>query len=209
MRLPWRTTRPQVLSAPPRNDSAASRCLPHLPRGRDRRRVVRGDLGGGRPAMVGAGRHVAAGLRGGSPSSPRRAWCSRAAARSPPSRPGHCSTPGWPPTGSPSPSITSRNWWTRLAGAQITTDESVAFALRETDQSQAPPGVLDLRGGLVRRVERLRRAWRAGRHGDQEHGARSAWTPRSPRSCSPWRCPRSPTGARGSPRGPARRSRWR
>jgi predicted branched-subunit amino acid permease len=33
--------------------------------------------------------------------------------------------------------ITSRNWWTRLAGAQITTDESVAFALRETDQSQA------------------------------------------------------------------------
>ena len=33
--------------------------------------------------------------------------------------------------------ITSRNWWTRLAGAQITTDESVAFALRETDESQA------------------------------------------------------------------------
>lgn len=34
-------------------------------------------------------------------------------------------------------SITSRNWWSRLAGAQITTDESVAFALRETDEGQA------------------------------------------------------------------------
>jgi predicted branched-subunit amino acid permease len=34
-------------------------------------------------------------------------------------------------------SITGRNWWTRLAGAQLTTDESVAFALRETDEGQA------------------------------------------------------------------------
>jgi predicted branched-subunit amino acid permease len=33
--------------------------------------------------------------------------------------------------------ITGRNWWTRLAGAQITTDESVAFALREADEGQA------------------------------------------------------------------------
>src|SRR5215472_18274191 len=33
--------------------------------------------------------------------------------------------------------ITGRNWWTRLAGAQITTDESVAFALRETDEGRA------------------------------------------------------------------------
>src|SRR5712691_5085582 len=33
--------------------------------------------------------------------------------------------------------ITGRNWWTRLAGAQITTDESVAFALREPDAGQA------------------------------------------------------------------------
>jgi predicted branched-subunit amino acid permease len=33
--------------------------------------------------------------------------------------------------------ITGRNWWTRLAGAQLTTDESVAFALRETEESQA------------------------------------------------------------------------
>src|SRR6516225_2776176 len=33
--------------------------------------------------------------------------------------------------------ITGRNWWTRLAGAQVTTDESVAFALRETDEGRA------------------------------------------------------------------------
>jgi predicted branched-subunit amino acid permease len=33
--------------------------------------------------------------------------------------------------------ITGRNWWTRLAGAQVTTDESVAFALREADEGQA------------------------------------------------------------------------
>jgi predicted branched-subunit amino acid permease len=33
--------------------------------------------------------------------------------------------------------ITGRNWWTRLAGAQLTTDESVAFALREADEGRA------------------------------------------------------------------------
>jgi predicted branched-subunit amino acid permease len=33
--------------------------------------------------------------------------------------------------------ITGRSWWARLAGAQVTTDESVAFALRESDEGQA------------------------------------------------------------------------
>ena len=33
--------------------------------------------------------------------------------------------------------ITGRNWRTRLTGAQLTTDESVAFALRETGEGQA------------------------------------------------------------------------
>jgi predicted branched-subunit amino acid permease len=33
--------------------------------------------------------------------------------------------------------LTGRNWRTRLAGAQLTTDESVAFALREPDEGQA------------------------------------------------------------------------
>lgn len=51
-----------------------------------------------------------------------------------PARVGDTSGPGGPGDGPGGPGgAGGRHWWTRLAGAQLVTDESVAFALREAD----------------------------------------------------------------------------
>src|SRR5580693_3002896 len=92
-------------------------CWPRLPGGRDRRGVVRGDVGERRAGLVGAGRAVGARLRG------------RGADRG-----GRGRARGRGAGGGPAAAV--RRWLTRLLGTHVITDESVAFALRQPDPAR-------------------------------------------------------------------------